>query len=70
MEEEPEWLQPQSCRAEAADQGTTAPPGDPRAPSILWVSPQAVPARPAQVSCPGAGQSLCRRRGAATLSCL
>jgi len=38
MEEEPEWSQPQSCSAEAADQGTTAPPGGPRAPSTLWQS--------------------------------
>ncbi|XP_077929446.1 rab effector MyRIP [Halichoerus grypus] len=38
VEEEPEWSQPQSCSAEAADQGTTAPPGGPRAPSTLWQS--------------------------------
>nr|XP_025726590.1 rab effector MyRIP isoform X2 [Callorhinus ursinus] len=38
MEEELEWSQPQSCSAEAADQGTTAPPGGPRAPSTLWQS--------------------------------
>ncbi|XP_045858991.1 rab effector MyRIP isoform X2 [Meles meles] len=36
MEEEPEWSQPQSCMAQAADQGTATPPGGPRAPCTLW----------------------------------
>nr|XP_060494330.1 rab effector MyRIP-like isoform X2 [Panthera onca] len=41
MGEEPEWSQPQSCSAEAADEGTAAPPGGPRAPSTLWRSQSA-----------------------------
>lgn len=47
MEEEPEWSQPQSCSAKAADEGTAASPGGHPAASILWVSLQAV----TQVSC-------------------
>ncbi|XP_048956086.1 rab effector MyRIP isoform X5 [Canis lupus dingo] len=38
MEEEPEWSQPQSSSAEAADEGIMAPPGGPQAPSTLWRS--------------------------------
>ncbi|XP_059017979.1 rab effector MyRIP isoform X3 [Mustela lutreola] len=41
MEEEPEWLQPQSCMAKAADGGTATPPGGPRAPYTLWQSQSA-----------------------------
>ncbi|XP_032717021.1 rab effector MyRIP [Lontra canadensis] len=41
MEEEPEWLPPQSCMAEAADRGTATPPGGPRAPCPLWQSQSA-----------------------------
>ncbi|CAK7311847.1 Rab effector MyRIP [Vulpes lagopus] len=38
MEEEPEWSQPQSSSAEAADEGIMAPPGGPQVPSTLWRS--------------------------------
>ncbi|XP_032201458.1 rab effector MyRIP isoform X5 [Mustela erminea] len=41
MEEEPEWLQPQSCMAKAADGGTATPPGGPQAPYTLWQSQSA-----------------------------
>lgn len=45
-EDEPEWPQPQSCGAEAADAGTTAAPGGPQASTTFWVSPYAAPAHP------------------------
>ncbi|KAM9075029.1 rab effector MyRIP isoform 2-T2 [Megaptera novaeangliae] len=38
VEEEPEWPQPQSCRAKAADEGTTASPGGHRASTTSWRS--------------------------------
>ncbi|XP_054585705.1 rab effector MyRIP [Eptesicus fuscus] len=41
MDEEPEWSQPQSCSAKAADEGTAASPGGHPASSIPWVSLQA-----------------------------
>lgn len=56
MEEEPEWSQPQSCSAKAADEGTAASPGGHPASSIRWVSLQAA----TQASCtlsPGNGVS-------------
>lgn len=44
MEEEPEWSQPQSCSAKAADEGTTASPeGHQASGGTLWVSLQAPP---------------------------
>ncbi|XP_036189130.1 rab effector MyRIP isoform X1 [Myotis myotis] len=39
MEEEPEWSQPQSCSAKAADEGTAASPGGHPASSTRWRSP-------------------------------
>ncbi|XP_008061893.1 rab effector MyRIP, partial [Carlito syrichta] len=39
--EEPEWPQPQSCSAKAADEGTSVPPGAHRAPATLWRSQSA-----------------------------
>ncbi|XP_069329580.1 rab effector MyRIP isoform X2 [Eulemur rufifrons] len=40
-EEEPEWPQPQSCSAKAADEGTTVPPGGHGASATLWRSQSA-----------------------------
>ncbi|XP_070215266.1 rab effector MyRIP isoform X2 [Bos mutus] len=40
-EDEPEWPQPQSCGAEAADAGTTAAPGGPQASTTFWRSQSA-----------------------------
>ncbi|XP_023972811.1 rab effector MyRIP isoform X2 [Physeter macrocephalus] len=41
VEEEPEWPQPQSCSAKAADEGTTASPGGHRASTAFWRSQSA-----------------------------
>lgn len=46
VEDKPEWPQPQSCGAKAADEGTTASPGGPQASTTFWVSPHAAPAHP------------------------
>ncbi|XP_026952960.1 rab effector MyRIP [Sagmatias obliquidens] len=43
VEEEPEWPQPQSCSAKAADEGTTAYPGGHRASTTFWRSQSAFP---------------------------
>ncbi|XP_059878290.1 rab effector MyRIP isoform X2 [Delphinus delphis] len=43
VEEEPEWPQPQSCSAKAADEGTTASPGGHRASTTFWRSQSAFP---------------------------
>ncbi|KAM9187726.1 rab effector MyRIP [Dugong dugon] len=40
-EAEPEWPQSQSCGVKAADEGTTASPGGPRASATLWRSQSA-----------------------------
>lgn len=40
-EDEPEWPQPQSCGADAADAGTTAAPGGPQASTTFWRSQSA-----------------------------
>ncbi|KAB0362623.1 hypothetical protein FD754_006779, partial [Muntiacus muntjak] len=41
VEDEPEWPQPQSCGAKAADEGTTASPGGPQASTTFWRSQSA-----------------------------
>ncbi|XP_043742555.1 rab effector MyRIP [Cervus elaphus] len=41
VEDDPEWPQPQSCRAKAADEGTTASPGGPQASTTFWRSQSA-----------------------------
>ncbi|XP_066900660.1 rab effector MyRIP isoform X2 [Kogia breviceps] len=41
VEEEPEWPQPQSCSAKAADEGTTASPGGHHASTAFWRSQSA-----------------------------
>ncbi|XP_065740736.1 rab effector MyRIP isoform X2 [Phocoena phocoena] len=43
VEEGPEWPQPQSCSAKAADEGTTASPGGHHASTTFWRSQSAFP---------------------------